>query len=369
MSKPVILCIDDDKTILESLKEQLQQGFQGKYSIETSEDGQEALELFDELKEELSELVVIICDHIMPGLKGDELLKRFHTLTPKTIKIMLTGQADSEAVGNAVNYAQLYRYISKPWDRDDLVLTVSEGIRRYFTDKQLEAKNKSMEEMNLLLQEKLEVIKERETELEKHRDHLEEMVRERTVELQEINKHLKKEIIERERIEEQLRILATTDPLTGTCNRRHFIDLGKNELARTLAPEMEISVLVIDVDHLKRINDSYGYAAGDEVIKKMAAACQSKLRERDLFGRLAGGEFSAILPGTDTEGAIEIAEVIRREIVQPCMIPQYSDLHFTVSIGIATSGSDDETLDSLLNLADGALSRAKSSGRNRVVAT
>jgi len=145
MNKYAILCVDDEQTILESLRDQLVDYFEDEYNIETAEGGEEALELFDELLEDHYEVPLVISDYIMPDLKGDELLKRIHLKSPQTLKIMLTGQADATAVGNAVNYAKLYRYIAKPWCQKDLILTVSEAIKRYLMEKQLEAKNQELE--------------------------------------------------------------------------------------------------------------------------------------------------------------------------------------------------------------------------------
>ena len=110
MSKPVIICVDDEPTILDSLKIQLKKAIGDEYIIETAEGGEDALELLAELLEEEQEVALVISDYIMPDIKGDELLKRIHAISPKTLKIMLTGQADVEAVGNAINYAKLYRY-------------------------------------------------------------------------------------------------------------------------------------------------------------------------------------------------------------------------------------------------------------------
>ncbi|NJR23017.1 MAG: PAS domain S-box protein [Richelia sp. CSU_2_1] len=148
MKKPVIICVDDEPTILDSLEIDLLKAFEDKYLIETAESGEEALELLLELLAEQYEVPLVISDHIMPNMKGDELLRSVHAISPKTLKIMLTGQADLEAVTNAINYAKLYRYISKPWQPDDLKLTVTEAIYRYFQDKQLAEKQKELQEMN-----------------------------------------------------------------------------------------------------------------------------------------------------------------------------------------------------------------------------
>ncbi len=145
MSQPVIICVDDEQTILDSLKIELKQAFNDQYLIETTESGEETLELIEELLEEQYEIPLIISDYIMPKMKGDELLKRFHLLSPSTRKVMLTGQADIEAVANAIQYAKLYRYLAKPWNHNDLILTVSEAIKSYYRDKQIAEKNKELE--------------------------------------------------------------------------------------------------------------------------------------------------------------------------------------------------------------------------------
>ncbi|MCU0545672.1 MAG: PAS domain S-box protein [Oscillatoriaceae cyanobacterium Prado104] len=148
MKKPVIICVDDEPTILDSLEIDLVKAFEDKYLVETAESGEEALELLLELLAEQYEVPLVISDHIMPNMKGDELLRSVHAISPKTLKIMLTGQADLEAVTNAINYAKLYRYIAKPWQPEDLKLTVTEAIYRYFQDKQLAEKQKELQEMN-----------------------------------------------------------------------------------------------------------------------------------------------------------------------------------------------------------------------------
>ncbi len=145
MNRPVILCIDDERTILDVLKIELKRAFRRQYIVETVQGGEEALELVEELLEDNYELPLVICDYMMHDIKGDELLKRIHLISPNTLKVMLTGQTDIDAVANAIKYAKLYRYIKKPWDTEDLILTVREAIKSYFTDKQLAKKNKELE--------------------------------------------------------------------------------------------------------------------------------------------------------------------------------------------------------------------------------
>ncbi|MEZ2318254.1 MAG: adenylate/guanylate cyclase domain-containing protein [Microcoleus sp.] len=148
MNQQVIICVDDEITILRGLKAELREAVDNDYIIEIAEGGEEALELIQELREEGSEVILIISDQMMPGMMGDELLRRVHIVSPKTIKIMLTGQADVEAISNAINHANLYRYITKPWQAEDLKLTVKEAINSYFKDKQLTEQNAQLQRMN-----------------------------------------------------------------------------------------------------------------------------------------------------------------------------------------------------------------------------
>lgn len=149
MNKQVIICVDDETTVLRSLKAELKKAVSNAYLIEIAEGGEEALELVEELLKKGDEVPLVISDYIMPDMKGDELLKRVHQLSPKTLKIMLTGQADLEAVTNAINQAKLYRYIAKPWQSEDLKLTVTEAIYSYIQDKNIALKNAKLQQLNL----------------------------------------------------------------------------------------------------------------------------------------------------------------------------------------------------------------------------
>jgi PAS domain S-box-containing protein len=148
MSKPVIICVDDEQTILDSLEVELQKALGDEYLIETAQSSEEALQLLSELLEEQYEVPLVIADYLMPDIKGDELLKRIHAISPKSLKIMLTGQASLEAVGNAIKYAKLYRYIAKPWETEDLRLTVKEAVNSYLQDKKLAQQNAQLQQMN-----------------------------------------------------------------------------------------------------------------------------------------------------------------------------------------------------------------------------
>ncbi len=148
MSKQVILCVDDEPTILESLEIELHKAFGNDYRIELAESGEDALTLIEELLENSNELPVVIADYMMPNIKGDELLKRIHARLPKTINIMLTGQANLEAVGHAINDAKLYAYISKPWQADELKRTIQDALYTYKQEKVLTEQNAKLQQLD-----------------------------------------------------------------------------------------------------------------------------------------------------------------------------------------------------------------------------
>ncbi|MDJ0510241.1 MAG: response regulator [Crocosphaera sp.] len=128
MSKPVILCVDDEKVILDSLKIQLKKEFQNTYLYEAAESADEALEIIEELQEDEITILVIVSDWLMPGMKGDEFLIEVHKRFPKIVKIMLTGQADETAVEQAKKYANLHSCLHKPWNSEDLINNIKSGL-------------------------------------------------------------------------------------------------------------------------------------------------------------------------------------------------------------------------------------------------
>ena len=162
MNKPIIICIDDEETVLDSLRRQISEELEDDFEIETAISGSEALDLVDELLEEKCEIAVVISDYIMPDLKGDEVLKKIHQISPQTLKIMLTGQAKIEGVTNAINSAKLYRYIPKPWQVEDLNLTIKEAIKSYFQSQQLERQNAQLQRLNWEQSQLIEQLKESE---------------------------------------------------------------------------------------------------------------------------------------------------------------------------------------------------------------
>jgi two-component system sensor histidine kinase/response regulator len=163
MNIPVILCVDDEALVLEALTEQLQQRIGEAYAIETAENGEEALELLQELLSERREIPIAIVDYLMPGMKGDELLRHIHRQSPQTLTILLTGHANVEAVGNAINTAKLHRYVPKPWEQEDLVVIVNEAIQEFIQAKFIQEHQHALETLNASLEQK---VAERTQEIE-----------------------------------------------------------------------------------------------------------------------------------------------------------------------------------------------------------
>ncbi len=166
--------------------------------------------------------------------------------------------------------------------------------------------------------------------------------------------------------EKEMRLLAATDPLTGARNRRSFFEIGNSELARSNRYKRSLSLLMMDIDHFKNFNDTYGHATGDVILKNFATECLRTLREQDTLGRLGGEEFGVILPEIDLETAEVIAERLRQNLMDLETVLDGKSLKFTVSIGVGQCNWEDATIDRALNEADNALYRAKQSGRNRV---
>jgi len=159
INKPAILCVDDEATVLSGLKRQLRRLLGFDYTIEIAGSGDEALEIFHELMDEQIEVPLVISDQIMPGMYGDELLIQLHRIEPKTLKIMLTGQASADDVGHIINQGSLYRYMAKPWEEKDLELTVTEALRSYYQDKKVTQQNTELQAINDQLQQMNESLK------------------------------------------------------------------------------------------------------------------------------------------------------------------------------------------------------------------
>ena len=246
--------------------------------MEYAESGEEALEIAAELRAQGRELGLVISDFMMPGLRGDELLVRLHALSPNTVKILLTGQSDLSGVKRAINEANLYRFLEKPFLNEDVVLTVRAAIRRI------------------------------------------------------------------------------------SRNRRKLDQVLEEELTRERRYGTGFSLVMMDIDHFKRVNDQHGHAAGDAVLATMAGILQRRTRESDALGRLGGEEFVIVCRHSALEGCLATANKIREEIAGH----DFPGVGLVTASFGATAYQPGDDAAQLLARADTALYRAKAAGRNRV---
>lgn len=190
-----------------------------------------------------------------------------------------------------------------------------------------------------------------------------------------IHNHLEREqlrklvVAQRDALEQ----LAHTDALTGLVNRRYFLELAQRELRRAMRQGDGLSLLMMDIDHFKNINDSYGHHVGDLALQHFAQKCRATLRSIDVFGRIGGEEFAAFLSKADSHSSGEVAERLRLAVASDALVlDDGSRLSYTVSIGIVslpgTLGQSEMAIGALLAQADQEMYRAKKGGRNRVCA-
>lgn len=160
--------------------------------------------------------------------------------------------------------------------------------------------------------------------------------------------------------------MARYDSLTGAANRRYFFERAQQEFARARRRQAALSVVSFDIDGFKQINERYGHAAGDEVLKSLCAHSQSLLREAELFARIGGGEFAILMPDTSLHGAAHLAERLLRATAQSRLRYKEQDIGLSISMGVTTLKPSDQSIEDCLRRSDHAMYRAKQNGRNRV---
>lgn len=176
------------------------------------------------------------------------------------------------------------------------------------------------------------------------------------------------DITERKRMESELAQAARLDFLTGALNLRTFYDLANQQFTSFKRTGEEFSLLMIDLDYFKEINDTLGHEAGDDALRKFVQTAKANLREQDIFARTGGDEFRLLLPGTPESGAMLLAERIREEVNQVRIGTPNGSIALSMSTGLCSSLPDDHSIDCIVRRADVALYRAKAAGRNTVKA-
>ncbi|RUO43712.1 hypothetical protein CWE15_00475 [Aliidiomarina taiwanensis] len=175
------------------------------------------------------------------------------------------------------------------------------------------------------------------------------------------------DVSEQVKLENRLQHLAHNDPLTGLANRRYFDEFATHEFVKAQRHKSPISILAMDIDHFKKINDTYGHDVGDDILKSLANTCEGVIRSTDIMARFGGEEFVILMPDIDYDDAVIKANEIRETLAAlKTPLSNGGIVQFTISIGVAAYSAELDTIDKILKSADMALYKAKESGRNKV---
>ena len=432
-----VLLIDDDPRVLSALMRQLEEVF------ETFAAGgpAEAIAAVGQAVTDGASFAVVVCDMHMPGMNGIECLHHIRQLSPRTVAIMLTGDADQRTAVDAINGGSIFRFFIKPIDSGQLADGIAAAMRQHdlleaerrlaeneerwrlaleavgdgvwdwtpqtgeviYSEGWKQALDLPQDFGNSTLDQWSERIHPEDAaaftaaleRLVSHGDkalHCEHRLRAadgsyrwflaRGTVLRHGGDGLGSRVIgtmtdvtDRRNMEDKLRrqseelaLLATTDALTGLWNRRRFLEKAEEELGRAHRYGRCTAAVMIDIDHFKQVNDTFGHNAGDQVLRQFSEILRNSLRKSDHLGRLGGEEFAALLLESDGARALGVADLLRRQIAgSPMRLADGTELRITASFGVAAARSGDETVAGLLGRADNALYAAKRGGRDRVV--
>jgi len=313
-----LLLVDDDEAIGTALNRLLRP--EG-YKILCAHSGQEGLEILAR-----NEVHVIVSDQRMPGMTGVEFLSRAKELFPNTVRIILSGFADLSSVTEAINRGAIYKFLTKPWDNETLCANVLEAFRHY--------------------------------ELTQQRKHLALEIQEANTTLANLSLELSKLLSQRD---SQIDHITKFDHLTNLPNRWVFIDRLNQTLEQSRDRRKLVSLFFIDVDHFNDVNESIGYAGGDELLKAVSERLSKFIGKKDTLARVGNDEFGLLF--TDMQNNNE-AEIIAQKIInsfsrEPVNIGS-QETSVGVSIGISQYPSDGMDSNTLIKNASVALRNAKS---------
>ena len=315
--KMKIVTADDEPAVRVLLARQLRRA---GFDVTACSNGREALEAIA-----ATGANVVLADWMMPELDGLELCRAVREMSESgalgfVYFILLTAKADDKRHVVEAFDAGADDFLTKPYVEDELLARLRAGVR---------------------------IID------------LQNLVTARQIEVHKINARMA--ILNR-----KLQELATTDDLTKLNNRRCMLERLRENWTLAERHQRPMSFIMLDVDHFKRFNDSYGHEAGDVVLVQVAARIKSQLRNADVCGRLGGEEFAVLCPETDLEGAAQVAERIRDAIETHRLTHNGVSLSVTISAGVAQRSQQHPNCDALIAEADRALYAAKNAGRNRV---
>lgn len=335
-----IMLVDDEESHLSSMTSLLSE----EYHIITARDGQEALDMINKMGNP-ENISLIISDQRMPGLTGIELFEKLLPILPKTIQIILTGYVDIPVIIDAINKTQIYQFIQKPFEPEDLKLRIKCAIRAFEKEKELEDQRRILEERNR--------------------------------ELEQTNKELQEA---KRKLEESSLI----DPLTGLRNRRYIENFIQNDLSkvqrehnfskkeqtRRSESANDVIFFILDVDNLKSVNSSFNYKAGDVILKQLTEVLHQVCRQSDILVRWGNDEFLIVSCFTDREEGHKQAERLRQVVESHhFQLDDGKSTQLTCSIGFSVypfiyQNSNALTWDQVITIVEKALYTAQKSGKN-----
>ncbi len=324
-----VLLIDDAREDRETYSRLIRQGLYQDCRILESGDGEEGLDLC--LKEHPD---CVLLDYRLPDIDGLDFLSRLKAVSFSGALIMITGQGDETVAVQAIKEGAA-DYLIK--DRLTVELLQASITRALKNKKLVEAKKRAEEK-----------LKDHTVKLKKSNESKDSLIRELTL------------------LRNQLEVSAKTDPLTGLFNRRELEEKLRYEKIRFERSRKPFSVIMADIDHFKKVNDTYGHEAGDRVLKGVADMLIQQSRKQDVVCRWGGEEFIIFLPETHLEGAVILAGKLRTRIESQPLLSRPEPVSVTLSFGVSTYNNSRMTLETLLQEADTCLYEAKQKGRNSV---
>lgn len=317
-----LLLVDDEADVVAALDRLLR--YDG-YKILHANSGQQGLDILAQ-----NEVDVVISDQRMPQMSGVEFLTRVNELYPRTIRIVLSGSADLDSVTGAINRGAIYKFFTKPWNNEVLRVDVMEAFWRH--------------------------------ELAHEKEQLLQQIQSANELLAQVNLDLAAAV---EKKDSQIDHIAHYDTLTNLPNRLLFLDRLDQELTRAHRDKSMVAVMSINLDRFKKVNDSFGYQVGDQLLQAVAERLTSHLRACDTVARIAGDEFSLVLTDVKaTHAAGEVAQKILDSFTHTPFMAGDNEIFVTLSIGISIYPVDGVNTTTLLMNADAALHQAKDEGRN-----
>jgi len=349
---PQVLLVDDEPQILEALTKLLGRQFQVRGTTKPKE----ALGMLRERPAD-----VVVSDQMMPGMSGMEFLKEVSRITPEAKKIILTGAFNVDTVISSINEAQVDFFFSKPVRLQE----VTQAIEKLWNNRQLEMERNALHRENGRMVRKLRGLNAQ----------LEKKVTQRTRALSKTNRKLKEalgEIEEKNRtltgLNEALNIQASVDGLTGVFNRREFDHRLSAEWGRFRRHHRPLSIIMLDIDFFKKVNDQYGHPCGDTVLKTLGRIMKEGKRRQDIVCRYGGEEFVVLLPDTPMDAAFHVAETLRVRVGSHPFKCGRKKIELYVSLGVAGAREQNpKSEDAFVQAVDAGLYRAKQEGRNRTV--